>query len=96
MSCMAAAAKGRIEDKPRADLLYQVKDAFQLWDLRFIPEFNPIFGQRHTQMLRHIHKIALDEGLSKKRRVENHLTDEELLLFWMKIATSDGLAGIDD
>lgn len=77
--------QGRIEEKPRANLLYQRKESVYWWAIRLIPDFSSVFLQWHTFTNAHIGFLGITLGLSKSHREKNNLTDMELELFFQGV-----------
>jgi hypothetical protein len=81
----ASTATGRIGEKPKAGVLFQLKDALWWWIQRFIKESFTIFGEWHSYNTSAIHKAALMYNFETGWLEKNNLTDAELTLFWAAI-----------
>jgi hypothetical protein len=77
--------KGRIEEKPRTDILYQRKEGIYWWAIRLIPDFSSVFMQWHTLTNAHIGYLGLTLCLSKSHREKCNLTEMELELFFRAV-----------
>jgi hypothetical protein len=84
---IAKYAKGNIGDKPKAGVLFQMKDSLYWWFIRFMPTFVSIFGLWHHEAVGAIHRAALMFNFETGWREKKDLTTAELQLFWQHIQT---------
>jgi hypothetical protein len=81
----ASTATGKIGEKPKAGVLFQLKDALWWWIQRFIKDSLSIYGSWHSYNISAIHKAALMYDFETGWLEKNNLTDAELTLFWAAI-----------
>ena len=82
LSTIIQLCQGRIDEKPRANLLYQRKEALYWWAVRLIPDFSNVFLQWHAFSNAHIGFLGITLGLCKSHREKCNLTDMELELLF--------------
>jgi integrase len=78
LSTVIQIAKGRIDQLPRTDLLYQRKEAIYWWAMRMIPKFPTVLVNWQMLTNAHIGYLGVTMGLSREHRKKRNLTDAEL------------------
>jgi hypothetical protein len=67
-------AQGQISDKPKAGVLYQLKDGIYWWASRIIDDFFGLFSKWLTYSVSAIHKAAILEGFETGWREKKNST----------------------
>lgn len=62
ISGVAQIAKGNIGVKAKAGSLWAAKEGLYWWCIRFIETFSTMYQKWHTQLVAHIHLVAISEG----------------------------------
>jgi hypothetical protein len=81
----AGVSKGVISAKPKAGVLFKLKDGIYWWASRFIPSFFHNFAMWHAYSTAAIHKAAIEQNFETGWLEKNNLTDAELDLFWYQL-----------
>jgi hypothetical protein len=86
---MAQVARGKLGDKVKVGTLYQLREALEWWIKVNTQNFKSIERQWHTQVSRHIHRIAIEQGLNTLNREKNNLGVFDLDRFY-RVVMSEG------
>jgi hypothetical protein len=93
----ASTATGMISEKPKAGVLFQLRDALWWWIQRYIKDVFDIYGHWHTMGTAAIHKAATLYNFETGWLEKNNLTDAELTLFWKLIEKpKKSMVGLDN
>ncbi|KAK7180359.1 hypothetical protein DPSP01_013128 [Paraphaeosphaeria sporulosa] len=78
-------SKGKFSEKIQAHTLYGYKHALYWWACVLVDDFRLIWHAWHVEIIRHVHYLAVNEGLSNERWQKNNLSDGELALIFQQI-----------
>lgn len=81
----ASQATGKIGEKPKAGVLFQLKGCLLWWIMRFVKGFDTVSSEWHSYNTAAIHKAAHTYKFETAWLKKNNLTDAELSLFWAVI-----------